>query len=87
MGHLDDEKGMTVFALAIYGLVVLPVVKGRFEKAMVDFFEQVQNKCNPTPAILAETIRSLNFCQRKPKSYFVGCAQLLYIWLKSHFEC
>ena len=48
---------------------------------------QIQNRCNPSPAILAETFRSLNFCRQNTESRFVGCLPMLYIWLKSHLPC
>ncbi|PPD86647.1 hypothetical protein GOBAR_DD16416 [Gossypium barbadense] len=42
---------------------------------------------NPAPTILAETIISLNFIRRKGDRRFLGCAQLLFVWMKSHFMC
>ncbi|MBA0782641.1 hypothetical protein Gotri_000493, partial [Gossypium trilobum] len=39
----------------------------------------------PVPAILTETFRSLNACQRAGEGRFVGCAQLLLAWFHSHF--
>ncbi|MBA0783267.1 hypothetical protein Gotri_001013, partial [Gossypium trilobum] len=39
----------------------------------------------PVPAILAETFRSLNACQRASEGRFIGCAQLLLAWFYSHF--
>ncbi|EOY03805.1 Uncharacterized protein TCM_018989 [Theobroma cacao] len=48
---------------------------------------RVTRSINPAPSILAETFRSLNFCRRKGEGRFIGCAQLLTIWIKSHFEC
>ncbi|MBA0742023.1 hypothetical protein Gogos_015130 [Gossypium gossypioides] len=38
-------------------------------------------------AILVETIISLSFIRRKGDGHFLGCAQLLFIWMKSHFRC
>ena len=35
--------------------------------------------------IVIETIRSLNYCRRKGEGSFTSCAQLLYIWIRSHF--
>ncbi|KAG8496208.1 hypothetical protein CXB51_009166 [Gossypium anomalum] len=40
---------------------------------------------NPVPTILAETFRSLSTCRRVGKGRFVGCAQLLNVWILSHF--
>ena len=53
--------------------------------AVVDLIEQIDNQVNPVPAIVAETIRSLNYSRRKDKGDFIGCVQLLYIWIRSHF--
>ncbi|EOY05656.1 Gag-pro-like protein [Theobroma cacao] len=87
MKHRDTEQGQLVMALGIYGLVIFPKVLGHIEVGIIDFFEQVINKANHSPSILAETLRSLNYCQRKCEGRFVGCAQLLSIWIVSHFEC
>ncbi|XVF28588.1 hypothetical protein REPUB_Repub15cG0042800 [Reevesia pubescens] len=77
---------MEMFAFAIYGLVIFPKVLGHVEMAVVDFFGQMDGKkINPVPSILAETIRTLNFCRRKGKGRLITCTQLLYIWIQSHF--
>ncbi|MFQ6669001.1 hypothetical protein Gotur_034427 [Gossypium turneri] len=39
----------------------------------------------PVPVILAETFRYLNACRRAGEGRFIGCAQLLLVWLYSHF--
>ena len=62
MEHLNDDQGLDAFALAVYGLIIFLRVIGYIEVVVVDFFEQIQNHCNPSPVILAETFRSLNFC-------------------------
>ena len=86
--HLDDDSGIDAYALAIYGLIVFPVVLGHIEKHVVDLVEQIKNqKVNPVPAILAETFRSLNFCRQNGDARFIGCGPLLYIWLRSHLGC
>ena len=54
---------------------------------MVDTFEQIQHGSNPTLAILAEIFRSLNYCRRNQEGCFLGCAPLLYIWIRSHILC
>ena len=53
---------------------------------MVDLVEQVNNQAYPVLAIIVETIRSLSFCRKKGEGQFMGCAQLLYIWFRSHFQ-
>ncbi|XP_017972285.1 PREDICTED: uncharacterized protein LOC108661077 [Theobroma cacao] len=65
MKHRDTEQGQLVMALEIYGLVIFPKVLGHIEVGIIDFFEQVINKANPSPSILAKTFRSLNYCRRK----------------------
>ena len=36
--HLNEECGLTTFALAIYGLVIFPQVLGYIEVSVIDFF-------------------------------------------------
>ncbi|OMO59492.1 hypothetical protein COLO4_34199, partial [Corchorus olitorius] len=78
---------MVAIALAIYGTIIFPKVLGHIEVAVIDYVEQVIQQIYPAPGIVAETLRSLNFCRRKGNGRFIGCAQLLYVWIKSHFEC
>ncbi|XVF04657.1 hypothetical protein REPUB_Repub05bG0103700 [Reevesia pubescens] len=86
MRHLDDEKEMSMFALAIYGIVIFPKIEGYIEVRVVDFMAQVERDCNPASTILAKTFMSLSYCRRKEGS-FLECSALLYVWLKSHFKC
>ena len=51
--HMNDDQGLDVFSLAIYGMVIFPRVTGHIKVAVVYFFEQIQNHYNPSPAILA----------------------------------
>ncbi|MFQ6658099.1 hypothetical protein Gotur_027511 [Gossypium turneri] len=78
-------RELDLFALAIYGLVVFPKVLGHIEVAVVDFFKKLGQRINPVPTILAETFRSLNACRRKGEGCFIGFAQLLNVWIFSHF--
>ena len=55
------------------------------DATVVDLIEQIDNQVNPVPAIIVETIRSLNYYRRKREGNFIGSAQLLYIWIRSHF--
>ena len=86
-GHVNDDQGLATLALTIYGLIIFPRVIGHVEIIVIDFFEQVQNHTNPSSAIVAETIRSLNVCRWKSDERFMGCLPLLYVWLHSHFQC
>ncbi|MFQ6652411.1 hypothetical protein Gotur_024294 [Gossypium turneri] len=54
-------------------------------KLQVDFFKKLRQRINPVPTILAEIFRSLNVCRRKGEGRFIGCAQLLTVWILSHF--
>ncbi|KAK5825108.1 hypothetical protein PVK06_019912 [Gossypium arboreum] len=83
--HPDIMKRMDLFALAIYGLIVFPKILGHVEVAVVDFFKRLKKGINPVPAILAETFRSLSGCRRKGEGRFIGCTQLLNVWILSHF--
>ncbi|GLT40975.1 hypothetical protein SLA2020_150680 [Shorea laevis] len=87
LGNPDNRVRLNVFALAIYGLVLFPKALGYVDGKIVNLFEQLLDNANPIPAILAETFRSLNHCRINGQGRFTGCAQLLTIWLKSHFEC
>ena len=72
-GHLYDEDGMIAFSLSIYGLVIFPGILGYTKMAMVDTFEQIQHGSNPSPAILANTFRSVNYYCRNQEGHFLGC--------------
>ena len=81
----DQERVFKVFAIAVYEMVIFPKVLNHIESVVVSLVEQVDNQANLVLAIFAETIRSLNFCRKKGERQFIGCVQLLYIWIKSHF--
>ena len=85
MENNNDDRVKDVFALVVYGTLIFPQLLGYINAAVVDLIEQIDNQVNPVLAILAETIRSLNYCRRKGEGDFIGCAQLLYIWIRSHF--
>ena len=76
-GHLHDEDGLVAFALSIYELVIFLGMLGYIEMVVVDTFKQIQYDSNPSPATLAETFRSLNYCCRNHEGCFLGCAPLL----------
>ncbi|MBA0667641.1 hypothetical protein Goklo_000698, partial [Gossypium klotzschianum] len=85
LAHPDMKKRVDVFALGIYGLVVFPKALGHIDEAVSDLFDQLNKRVTPVSAILAETFRSLNACQRTGEGRFIGCAQLLLAWFHSHF--
>ena len=73
-----------MLTLAIYGLVLFLKVKGYINGDVIKLFEKIQHHFNPVPMILAETIRSLNYCRKEGKDKFHGCAKLLAVWMISH---
>ncbi|KAG8487763.1 hypothetical protein CXB51_018051 [Gossypium anomalum] len=85
LNHPDMLKRVNLFALAIYGQIVFPKVLGHIEVAVMDFFERLKQGINPVPTIHAETFRSLSICRRKGEGRFIGCAQLLNVWILSYF--
>ncbi|KAG8474225.1 hypothetical protein CXB51_033537 [Gossypium anomalum] len=83
--HPDVKKKVDILALSIYGMVVFPKALGHIDEAVADLFDRLGKQNTPVPAILAETIRSLNACRRVGEGRFVGCAQLLLVWFHSYF--
>ena len=81
----NDDWVIDIFALVVYGTLIFPQSPGYIDAAVIDLIEQIDNQVNPVPAIIVETIRSLNYYRRKGEGNFIGCAQLLYIWIRSHF--
>ena len=85
IGKDDDDRVVDMFALVVYGTIIFPQSLEYVDTTIVDLIEQIDYPVNPIPAIVAETIRSLNYCRREDKGSFIGYAQLLYIWVRSHF--
>ncbi|MBA0633550.1 hypothetical protein Godav_025406 [Gossypium davidsonii] len=83
--HPDVKKRVDVLSLGIYGLVVFPKALVHIDEAVSDLFDRLSKGVTPVTAILAETFRSLNACQRTGEGRFIGCAQLLLAWFHSHF--
>ena len=81
----NDDRVIDIFALVVYGTLIFPQSPGYIDAAVIDLIEQIDNQVNPVPAIIVETIRSLNYCRRKGEGNFISCVQLLYIWIQSHF--
>ena len=70
----DDDRVIDIFVLVVYEILIFPQSPGYIDMAVVDLIEQINNQANPVPAIIAETIRSLNFCRQKGEGDFIGCA-------------
>ncbi|MBA0881219.1 hypothetical protein Goshw_000044 [Gossypium schwendimanii] len=64
LAHPDTKKRVDIFALSIYSLVVFPKALGHIDEAVTDLFDRLDKRVTPVSAILAETFRSLNACQR-----------------------
>ncbi|MBA0576451.1 hypothetical protein Golob_027266, partial [Gossypium lobatum] len=77
--HPDVRKRVDIFTLSIYGLVVFPKALGHVDEAALDLFDRLDKRVTPVLAILAETFRSLNACQRAGERRFIGCAKLLLV--------
>ncbi|MBA0881641.1 hypothetical protein Goshw_013390, partial [Gossypium schwendimanii] len=81
----DTKKKVDVFALSIYGLVVFPKTLGHVNEVATDLFDRLDRRVTPILAIMAETFRSLNACQKAGEGRFIGSAHLLLAWFHSHF--
>ena len=81
----DEEWVFKVFFIVVYGMFIFPKVSNHIEDVVVDLVEKIDNQGNLNSAIIAETIRSLNFYHKKGEGQFIGCVQLLYVWIRSHF--
>ncbi|MBA0739508.1 hypothetical protein Gogos_012771 [Gossypium gossypioides] len=87
MGKANGDRHLSLFTFAVYGLIVFPKALGYVSVELADFLFHIEKMVNLAPEVLAETIISLNFIRRKWDRHFLGCAQLLFIWMKSHFRC
>ncbi|KAG8473377.1 hypothetical protein CXB51_035487 [Gossypium anomalum] len=65
--HPDVKKRVDVLALSIYVMVIFPKALRHIDEAVADLFDRLGKQNTPVPAILAETIRSLNACRRLVK--------------------
>ncbi|MBA0756352.1 hypothetical protein Gogos_020645, partial [Gossypium gossypioides] len=82
---MNVKKRVDVFVLSIYGLVVFPKALGHIDESVKDLFDRLDKRVTPVPAMLAETFRSLNVCQKAGEGRFIGCVQLLLVWFHSQF--
>ena len=71
----DDDRVIDIFGLVVYKILIFPQLPGYVDAVVVDLIEQINNQANPVPA----------FCRRKGEGDFIGCVQLLYMWIRSHF--
>ncbi|MBA0662512.1 hypothetical protein Goklo_006619 [Gossypium klotzschianum] len=87
MGKACGNRHLALFTFSLYGLIVFPKALGYVSVQLADFLFQIEKGVNPAPAVLAETIISLNFIRKKGDEHFLRCAELLFVWMKSHFRC
>ncbi|KAG8473515.1 hypothetical protein CXB51_035632 [Gossypium anomalum] len=64
LAHPDLKKRVDVFALSLYGSIIFLKALRHIDEAVSDLFDRLDKGTIPVPAILAETFRSLNACQR-----------------------
>jgi hypothetical protein len=85
-GKLGDERYKLV-AFTIFGLVLFPskIRVISLEAANV-FVEYEYDRINPSLAILAETMLSLNHYRMYGKGAMRCCSLMLYLWIVSHIE-
>ena len=60
----DDDWVIDMFALVVYSTLVFLQSLGYVDATVVDLIEKIGSQANPVPAIVVETIRSLNFYRR-----------------------
>ena len=54
-----------MFVIVVYEMVIFLKVLNHIEAVVADLVEQVEQQANLVQTIVAETIRSLNFCRKK----------------------
>ncbi|MBA0707587.1 hypothetical protein Golax_019620 [Gossypium laxum] len=52
MGKANDDRHLSLFAFAVYGLIVFPKALGYVSVELADFLFQIEKKVNPAPAVL-----------------------------------
>ena len=70
----DDDRVIDIFALVVYDTLIFPQSPEYIDAAVIALIEQINNQANLVPAIVTETIRSLNFCRKKGDGHFISCA-------------
>ncbi|MBA0851956.1 hypothetical protein Goshw_029556 [Gossypium schwendimanii] len=74
MGKTSSDKHLALFMFVVYGLIVFPKALGYVSVELADFLFRIEKWVNPTLAVLAETIISLNFIRKKGDGRFLGYA-------------
>ncbi|MBA0673368.1 hypothetical protein Goklo_029023 [Gossypium klotzschianum] len=73
MGKANGDRHLELFVFTIYGLIVFPKALGYVSVELANFLFQIEKVVNSAPAVLAETIISVNFIKRKEDECFLGC--------------
>ena len=69
----NDDQVIDIFALVVYGTLIFPQSSGYIDAAVVDLIEQINNQVNHGPAIIVETIWSLNYCMKEILLVALNC--------------
>jgi len=81
------NTSLSLFALVlVIGPIGISITKKQRANWPVTFIKYKNSLINPTVAILAETILTLNHYRKIGNKALRYCEQLLYIWLISHIE-
>ena len=79
------ENFNKTLVLLIYGLVLFPFKIGMVDQEAMDVFYQYEKEgATPVPAILADTLLSVNICRQNEGGTLKCCSHLLYIWIMTH---
>jgi len=85
--HRFIKENNRILTLGIFKLLLFPNLNRVISlKAAVTFIKYKNSLINPTVAILAETIPTLNHYRKIGNKALRYCEQLSYIWLISHIE-
>ena len=72
-------------ALIIFGTILFPFHLDTVDQAVMDaFFAWDVNSKSPLPAILADTLLSVEFCRQKQGKTLRCCSSLLFVWSSTH---
>ncbi|MFQ6635088.1 hypothetical protein Gotur_011073 [Gossypium turneri] len=78
------EKGVDIFDLSIYGLVIFPKAPEHIDDAVSDLVDRLNKRVMYVQAILAETFRFLSACWRAGEGRFIGICS--YAKVRRHFR-
>jgi len=81
----DWENFNKTLALLIYGLVLFSFKLGIVDqKAMDVFYQYEMERATPIPAILTNTLLSIDICHQNNGGTLKCCSHLLYVWIMTH---